>query len=817
MQSGQLPLHIEYTLPDVATFFKKVLKGLPGGLLGSLEIFEIIADALLRLDNVPSMSGREMRSLRAKLVALSLLSIASVHRFNLVQGVFGLFAYLADQAESSRECAQEQADLDRSETSSAGLMGYQAMGVCLGPLLTGDLMDNVGSSGQMVGEASNKTSDNGANTKKKKKPDKLEKSADLDTLVGRAHQSANVMEQMLMIWGEVVEQLRMATTSEMSIRSKVAAPQYRLPYLAAARNAIRVTDDELLFLKMIRGGEVPLQPPFDVVVKRKVTARGKASRPHLIGDTHDKQLRREWFHEGLDENELLQKTDEGRQIESLSPEGSDIAADLHPHKMEPASSTLMERQCSIRKSVASLDDMIAGQILPPRMDSFRPTLPSADSSISTRSPPPTPTHRPRSRRRKSSIGMGASTEVSNSSVDDDALSLCQRGGGVRPPRAPEASPPPPPTKSPSECDVASVPGHRALAPKIMTPPRQSLCSASLEDKCRAASIQTAIRASSSGTVLNVPQSVPAADRYESGCASVQFRSLGHSSHKRGGRTEVHDLAECGTSPLRSNPDTKSLCPSSQEPVANTPRKRESLIPKPMHSDHRSCSSLEQTTPEYRRKSLFNLVKRDSHGPSKIAVPIVTRKSQNLQQGPMKHTEVSTRAKRGNDALQPLSPQSLNSIAPRESQGSESLHSLPHPDWHGAEHRGPSEAHQNIQSNSPSRIPRDARKPTNSTLYSEITRLKSQLLHKEETLLATQRILEAATMAQEEGPSPPTVTTVKGTNTPKRGSWNKGTLSNEVKIVKGERDTWRQRAEWAEKRLNGIEESGAWSERRVQRE
>ena len=93
MGSGLLPTHIEHSVPDVASLFKKILNALPGGLLGSLELFEAFRSIFFRLSPGPELSDSDTKTLQAKLVALAISSVTSTKRISLIQAVIGLVSY----------------------------------------------------------------------------------------------------------------------------------------------------------------------------------------------------------------------------------------------------------------------------------------------------------------------------------------------------------------------------------------------------------------------------------------------------------------------------------------------------------------------------------------------------------------------------------------------------------------------------------------------------------------------------------------------------------------------------------------------------
>lgn len=98
-----------------------------------------------------------------------------------------------------------------------------------------------------------------------------------------------------------------------------------------------------------------------------------------------------------------------------------------------------------------------------------------------------------------------------------------------------------------------------------------------------------------------------------------------------------------------------------------------------------------------------------------------------------------------------------------------------------------------------------RTSANATLYAEIQRLKRQLEQKTEEAYAAQKILDAIRDSREDGTA--------YDNGMKR-SVSKGTLSAEVYEARRELDLWKSRAEWAERRLQGLGEPAGLVARKI---
>lgn len=121
---------------DVASAFKKFLAGLPGGILGSLPLFDAFISIQSQLNGDAELTRTKNSKVRARLIALAITSIPSQYRRELICAVFGLLCMIGRAA----EIARREDDRGRPLPTS-GLMGYTALGVCFGPLLINDLLD----------------------------------------------------------------------------------------------------------------------------------------------------------------------------------------------------------------------------------------------------------------------------------------------------------------------------------------------------------------------------------------------------------------------------------------------------------------------------------------------------------------------------------------------------------------------------------------------------------------------------------------------------------------------------------------------------
>ncbi|KAL1841718.1 hypothetical protein VTJ49DRAFT_6692 [Mycothermus thermophilus] len=124
--SPSLPSHINAGPHEVGSIFKRLLSGLPGGILGSLLLFEKLAE----------VQKTHKTKDRGRLIALAIGATVKSHlQQDLIFAVFGLLGLIGRAAE------QVPRDLEpRRSHPTSDLMGYGALGIVFGPLLVGDLL-----------------------------------------------------------------------------------------------------------------------------------------------------------------------------------------------------------------------------------------------------------------------------------------------------------------------------------------------------------------------------------------------------------------------------------------------------------------------------------------------------------------------------------------------------------------------------------------------------------------------------------------------------------------------------------------------------
>ena len=126
----------------VAWAFKALLAGLPGGLLGSEQLYQVLVNisyGRLSEGDVPARSGLGGFSpssyAKIKAIALAFLALSNALQLSLICAVFGLCAVLLH--ESQRHVSQQGIAGSIRANLGAGLLSVERLGGVFGPLLTG--------------------------------------------------------------------------------------------------------------------------------------------------------------------------------------------------------------------------------------------------------------------------------------------------------------------------------------------------------------------------------------------------------------------------------------------------------------------------------------------------------------------------------------------------------------------------------------------------------------------------------------------------------------------------------------------------------
>ncbi|KAH8171015.1 CBS domain-containing protein [Sarocladium implicatum] len=199
-----LPTHIQSSVHDVASTFKKMLSILPGGILGSLAVFDAMVAIHSQLRGDPEFPRTKQTRVRARLIALAIGTIQSQLRRDLVCAVFGLLSLIGRIAEiTPRE------DDNGRALPTADLMGYNALGIVFGPLLVGDLLDqysmkitNPGSGLMLFPVTPQKL----RRDRRKSKP--LDRVPPAQTNVDKVIVANSIAEMLVTNWRDVVRQMK---------------------------------------------------------------------------------------------------------------------------------------------------------------------------------------------------------------------------------------------------------------------------------------------------------------------------------------------------------------------------------------------------------------------------------------------------------------------------------------------------------------------------------------------------------------------------------------------------------------------------------
>lgn len=206
VRSPNLPAHIDVGIYDVASCFKKFLAGLPGGILGSLSLFDALIAINSQLYTDPEFSRTKQSKIRARLIALAIGTLRSQFRRELICAVFGLLCLLGRAAEN----APREDEFGRPLPTS-DLMGYNALGIVFGPLLVGEMLGSHAvkladpSSGLFIVPVSPSPK---SKKEKKKAKESTEEPPQVFLDVDKIHIANDITEMLITNWRDVVRQLR---------------------------------------------------------------------------------------------------------------------------------------------------------------------------------------------------------------------------------------------------------------------------------------------------------------------------------------------------------------------------------------------------------------------------------------------------------------------------------------------------------------------------------------------------------------------------------------------------------------------------------
>ncbi|KAI0491118.1 hypothetical protein F4859DRAFT_501158 [Xylaria cf. heliscus] len=227
-----LPSHIRCNAHDIASTFKRFLAGLPGGILGSLSLFDALVAIHSQLQGDPEWHWTKESKLRARLIALAIGTVKSQYQRELICAVFGLLCLVGRVAEN----APREDDNGRPLPTS-DLMGYNALGIIFGPLLIGDMISNYSmkvadpSAGLVLLPISppmskkERRKHRHAHKTGHKRAKSPTPSVVSSFTVDKIHIANSITEMLIVHWREVVRQIR----STGSVRTRRSAPNPQHP------------------------------------------------------------------------------------------------------------------------------------------------------------------------------------------------------------------------------------------------------------------------------------------------------------------------------------------------------------------------------------------------------------------------------------------------------------------------------------------------------------------------------------------------------------------------------------------------------------
>jgi RhoGAP domain. len=206
-----LPSHIQASTHDVASTFKRLLSGLPGGILGSLSLFDAFVAIYSYLKGEPESTATRVTKLRARLIALAIGTVRSHLRRDLICAVFGLLCLIGRVAENTPREDEHGRPLPTTD-----LMGYSALGIVFGPLLVGDLLSSytIKNEDPITGPVLEAVTPQPSKEKRWcKSYDNTQKSA---PSVDKVLLANNITEMLITHWREVVRHMKGLEISRMS-------------------------------------------------------------------------------------------------------------------------------------------------------------------------------------------------------------------------------------------------------------------------------------------------------------------------------------------------------------------------------------------------------------------------------------------------------------------------------------------------------------------------------------------------------------------------------------------------------------------------
>ncbi|KAJ2979016.1 hypothetical protein NUW58_g7312 [Xylaria curta] len=226
-----LPSHIRFDAHDLASTFKRFLAGLPGGILGSLSLFDALVAIYSQFQGEAEFYWTKESKLRARLIALAIGTVKSQFQRELICAVFGLLCFVGRAAKTA-----PREDENGRPLPTSSLMGYNALGVVFGPLLIGNSINDYSmkvadpSAGLILLPIAPQSRDEKRKHKSKHesghrhtKGKDHEPSEISSFTVDKVHIANSITEMLIVHWREVVRQMR--STGSVKTKRNTSNPQ----------------------------------------------------------------------------------------------------------------------------------------------------------------------------------------------------------------------------------------------------------------------------------------------------------------------------------------------------------------------------------------------------------------------------------------------------------------------------------------------------------------------------------------------------------------------------------------------------------------
>jgi hypothetical protein len=255
-----LPDHIRCDVHDVASAFKRFLAGLPGGILGSLPLFDALVAIQGQLHGDAEFTKTKQSKVRARLIALAISTLRSHYRRELICAVFGLLSMVGRAAETA-----PREDERGRPLPTIDLMGYSALGIVFGPLLVGDFLDHysmhlaIPNGGLVLLPVSSPRS---RKEKRRKHRPNTEESTAFMSQVDKIKVANSITEMLITHWREVVRHMKniasfQARESQMMLKT---TQPYLRPSASEGFSLRKPPDWDLLKPLPLKGNDRSLSP-----------------------------------------------------------------------------------------------------------------------------------------------------------------------------------------------------------------------------------------------------------------------------------------------------------------------------------------------------------------------------------------------------------------------------------------------------------------------------------------------------------------------------------------------------------------------------